>query len=197
MSILRWGPVRQVGYIVRDIEKAMKDWIHIGVGPWFGLEKIPVTNFQYMGKPSAMSMSAAVTFAGYIEIELISPTNDAPSLYRDFLGSGREGIQHISHWVGLDEFDVKSKMLFERGYIIGQSGEIGENSRFAYFIQPNDKQPGTIIEMSEMDESKEAFMKQLADICANWDASDPIRYTKATDAGAKMWRLDALSDLKQ
>ena len=29
----RFGPVRQVGYVVRDIEAAMRHWVALGVGP--------------------------------------------------------------------------------------------------------------------------------------------------------------------
>ena len=31
-----FGPVRQNGYVVRDIEKAMTHWVEVmGVGPWY------------------------------------------------------------------------------------------------------------------------------------------------------------------
>ena len=31
-----FGPMRQVGIVVRDIEKAMRHWVEVcGVGPWF------------------------------------------------------------------------------------------------------------------------------------------------------------------
>ena len=34
MSLL-FGPLRQMGYVVRDIEGAMRHWIDVcGVGPW-------------------------------------------------------------------------------------------------------------------------------------------------------------------
>ena len=171
MSILKLGPVRQVGYVVKDIEKAMQEWLNLGVGPWFYAHKVPVENFQYMGKPYDLDMSIALTNSGYIQVELIRQNNDAPSLYRDFLRTAGEGIQHVSHWV--DDFDQKSKILLDLGYIIGHSGNIGKNSRFAYFV--NEKLPGTILEVSEMSGSKEKFFKIIAEKCMNWDGSKPIR----------------------
>ena len=34
-----FGPMRQVGIVVRDIEKAMHHWAEVcGVGPWFYAE---------------------------------------------------------------------------------------------------------------------------------------------------------------
>ncbi|MFC1886108.1 VOC family protein [Thermodesulfobacteriota bacterium] len=171
MSTLKLGPVRQVGYVVKDIEKAMPEWLNLGVGPWFFTQKVPVENFQYMGKPSNLDMSIALTNSGYVQVELIQQNNDAPSLYRDFLETAGEGIQHVSHWV--EDFDEKSKILLDLGYIIGHSGNIGPNGRFAYFI--NGKLPGTIIEVSEMSGRKGKYFKKIADKCMDWDGTDPIR----------------------
>ena len=171
MGILKLGPVRQVGYVVKDIEKAMQEWVRLGVGPWFYTEKVPVEDFQYMGKPYDLNMSVALTHSGYIQVELIQQRNDAPSLYRDFLETRAEGIQHVSHWV--EDFDEKSEILIDLGYIIGHSGNIGPNGRFAYFVK--DRLPGTILEVSEVSGFKGEFFEAIADICTNWDGSDPIR----------------------
>ena len=51
MSLL-FGPLRQMGYVVRDIEGAMRHWIDVcGVGPWFYAERLPLTAFSYRGGP--------------------------------------------------------------------------------------------------------------------------------------------------
>lgn len=171
MSMLKLGPVRQVGYVVKDIEKAMLEWLHLGVGPWFYTGKVPVENFQYRGKPYDLDMSVALTHSGYIQVELIQQRNEAPSLYRDFLETVGEGIQHVSHWV--EDFEEKSGMLLDLGYSVGHCGNIGPNGRFAYFV--NATLPGTILEVSEVSGFKGELFKQIADICANWDGSDPIR----------------------
>ena len=37
-----FGPMRQVGIVVRDIEKAIRHWVEVcGVGPWFYAEQLP------------------------------------------------------------------------------------------------------------------------------------------------------------
>ncbi|MBI4768237.1 MAG: VOC family protein [Deltaproteobacteria bacterium] len=172
MSALKLGPVRQVGYVVKDIEKGIQEWLNLGVGPWFYAEKVSVQDFQYMGKSSDMQMSVALSNSGYMQIELIQQRDETPSLYRDFLQTCGEGIHHVSHWV--EDFDEKSKTLFDLGYTIGHSGNIGrKNGRFAYFL--NEKLPGTIIEISEMSGFKEKYFKSIAETCLDWDGSDPIR----------------------
>src|SRR5215472_3282264 len=35
--------LRQMGFVVRDIDKAMRHWVEVcGVGPWFVAEKLPL-----------------------------------------------------------------------------------------------------------------------------------------------------------
>ena len=46
-----FGPMRQIGYVVRDIEKAMRHWVEVNqVGPWFYTERFVVDEFWYRGK---------------------------------------------------------------------------------------------------------------------------------------------------
>ena len=35
-----FGPLRQMGFVVRDIDKAMRHWIEVcGIGPWYIAEE--------------------------------------------------------------------------------------------------------------------------------------------------------------
>ncbi|MGE0418981.1 MAG: VOC family protein, partial [Acetobacteraceae bacterium] len=46
-----FGPLRQMGIVVRDIEAAMKQWVEVcGVGPWFYADRLAVTGFTYGGQ---------------------------------------------------------------------------------------------------------------------------------------------------
>ena len=46
-----FGPLRQMGYVVPDVEFAMKHWIEgCGVGPWFYAERLSLTSFSYGGR---------------------------------------------------------------------------------------------------------------------------------------------------
>ena len=45
-----FGPMRQVGIVVRDIDKAMRHWVEVcGVGPWFYAEQLPMTSSATRG----------------------------------------------------------------------------------------------------------------------------------------------------
>ena len=100
-----FGGVIQNGYVVRNIEAAMRHWIDVlGVGPWFYIDHLPVADFQYKGQPSPVDISLALANSGTLQIELIQQRNDAPSLYRDFLQAGHEGLQHLGY--GTREFET-------------------------------------------------------------------------------------------
>jgi hypothetical protein len=78
-----FGGVIQNGYVVRNIEAAMRHWIDVlGVGPWFYIDHLPVADFQYKGQPSPVDVSLALANSGTLQIELIQQRNDAPSLYQ-------------------------------------------------------------------------------------------------------------------
>ena len=90
-----FGPMRQVGIVVRDIEKAMRHWVEVcGIGPWFYAEQLPLTEFRYKGRVYDLKMSVALANSGDVQLELIQQRCDSPSLYRDFLAGGHEGMQH-------------------------------------------------------------------------------------------------------
>jgi Glyoxalase/Bleomycin resistance protein/Dioxygenase superfamily len=60
-----FGAITQNGYVVRDIEAAMRHWIDVlGVGPWFYVERAPIEDFQYRGKPSPVEVSIALANSG-------------------------------------------------------------------------------------------------------------------------------------
>ncbi len=53
-------------------------------------------------------------------------------MYKEFLESGREGLQHISYWTR--EYQALYDRALSLGYKVGHEGQIGgEKGRFAYF----------------------------------------------------------------
>ena len=119
-----FGPIRQNGYVVRDVEAAMKHWTEaLGVGPFFYFERVPIEDFRYQGEPSPIEVSIALANSGPLQIELIQQRNDAPSMYRDFLQAGHEGLQHVAYWTR--DFDADLERALAGGYPIGHSGQVG------------------------------------------------------------------------
>ena len=169
---LRFGPIRQNGYVVNDIDAALDHWTRVlGVGPFFYFERVPIEDFRHRGEPSAVEASIALANWGDLQIELIQQRNDAPSMYREFLEAGREGLQHVACWY--DDLDGVLKEVAERGIAIGQSGTIGERGRFVYL--DTEAHPGTVVELSEISGAKGRFFDHVRQSAAQWDGTDPIR----------------------
>lgn len=169
-----FGAVRQVGYVVRDIESAMDHWVKLGVGPWFYKENVGSTEFSYYGKPSRIpKVSIALANSGDLQIELVQQRDDAPSLYLDTLARNGEGAQHLAYWTE-HRFEEICAQLKALGYIEGHAGRMGTTrGPYAYFVHPD--VPSLMIEVSDSSGGKTAYFKQVREAALDWDGKDPIR----------------------
>ena len=167
-----FGSMRQVGIVVRDIEAAMHHWVSVcGVGPWFYVDKLEVTSFTYRGEHhDDVHLSIALANSGDVQLELIQQRCDRPTMYRDFLAAGREGMQHWSSWP--DNYDDICTRALASGYTIGQEGN-APRGRFVYFW--NEGHPGTVIEMAEMTPMRQRIFDGVRLAAVGWDGTDPIR----------------------
>ena len=170
-----FGAIRQNGYVVRDIEAALDHWTNVlGVGPFFYMEQVKIDDLRYRGQPTNAQASIALANSGELQIELIQLRNDAPSMWRDFLEAGHEGLQHFAYWMDTPAaMDAALERAAALGYEIGQSGTVGENGRFVYLC--TEAHPGTVVELSEACGWKAEFFRKVARAAENWDGSDPIR----------------------
>ncbi|HSW11847.1 MAG TPA: VOC family protein [Solimonas sp.] len=132
-----FGPVRQLGYVVADLDRAVRAWsTQFGVGPWMRFRNVSLLS-TFRGQPSTPLIDLALGYRGDVQIELIQQRNDAPSPYRAFIDAGREGLHHIAflserveedlqraHAQGL-ELACDIRMPSGR-YVYLQSPELGE-----------------------------------------------------------------------
>jgi hypothetical protein len=168
-----FGAIRQNGYVVRDVRAAMDHWVTVmGVGPWFYFDRVRIDYFRHRGTESDVELSIALANSGDLQIELIQQRNAAPSMYREFLQSGHEGLQHVAYW------STDYQALYDRalalGYRVGHEGQIGgAQGRFAYF--DTQRHPGTVIELSDVSGPKGTFFELVRQASLDWDGSTPIR----------------------
>jgi len=166
------GQIRQLGYVVPDIEAAMAYWSQtLGVGPWFYNPRVPIVNYRYDGQPYEPHNSVALANSGYVQVELIQTRNEVPSMYRDFQQAGRTGLQHVAYWT--DDYDGDLQRLLRQGFKPKMSGEVGERGRFIYF--DTEYHPGTVIELSEVAGPKGRMFEQIRAAAEGWDGSEPVR----------------------
>ena len=166
------GPIRQNGYVVRDIEAAMDHWMDLhGVGPWFLIERVKLDWFRHRGEDSKPHLSIALANSGDFQIELIQQHDDAPTLYREFLDAGHEGLQHVAYWS--TRYPSLLDEMLAAGYPMGHEGQIGgEDGRFAYF--DCGLHPGGVIEISDVSGNKGRFFEAVRKAAANWNGDRTI-----------------------
>ena len=166
------GEIRQLGYVVKDIEAAMDHWSRVlGVGPWFYNPRVPIVNYRYRGESHEPHNSVALANSGFVQVELIQTRNDVPSMYRDFMNAGRTGLQHVAYWT--EQYDADLARLTAQGFKPVMSGEVGERGRFVYF--DTEYHPGAVIELSEVAGPKGKMFRMIREASEGWDGRDPVR----------------------
>jgi Glyoxalase/Bleomycin resistance protein/Dioxygenase superfamily len=166
------GPIRQMAFVVADIEAAMFHWTSImGIGPFFYIRKVPTESFRFRNASSPIELSIALSQSGPMQIELIQQRNAAPSLFGEFRQLGLEGLHHVAFWTS--NFDEELKRFVARGFRVVQTAQSGPDGRNAFFDKEH--HPGTVIELSETSGAKGRFFQYIASCAADWDGTDPIR----------------------
>jgi len=86
----------------------MTSWIDkLKVGPWFLLDHFTGTDPKYRGRDSTADVSLAMSFAGHMNIELIQPNDDAPSVYQEWIARRGYGFHHWGRATSNFERDIE------------------------------------------------------------------------------------------
>lgn len=85
-------PIDQVGLVVRSVKTAVAAYEPL-FGPFVILDNGPF-DAVYRNKPERAHLIVAFGRSGSLEIELVEWV-DGPTPHRDFIQSGREGLQHL------------------------------------------------------------------------------------------------------
>jgi hypothetical protein len=164
------GPVRQNGYVVRDLAKAVDAWLEIGVGPWLLLPHLAQKGSVYRGQPTEPVASFAFANSGELQLELIEQEDDSPSIYREFLEAGGEGFHHLAWWV--EDFDEASRAAGDAWSVV-HAGDTGGLAQFAYYDAGG--VTSTVIEVMELTDATRWLATTVRDASVDWDGSDPVR----------------------
>lgn len=167
-----FGPVRQLGYVVADMDKAMAHWTEVlGIGPFFCFSTVGMHDVTYNGRPCEVALSIALANDGDMQIELIQQLNDVPSIYSDRLRTHGEILHHTSAWT--TTFDSDLQRIEAQGARLVQSGWIGKN-RFAYFDTAG-AYPSTTMELYDVTGGPTKLNTKVRDAAMTWDGTDPVR----------------------
>ena len=73
------GPIRQTGYIVRDLDQAIGRWCALGIGPWF-----TIRNLEQHGQPNLLIDVASKVAHDFYNREGVEVSNARGDTWRTF-----------------------------------------------------------------------------------------------------------------
>jgi len=131
-GVLGTNIVTQIGFIVKDInvtKKRFAEFLGLPESEYVVTDEIEKTQSEYNGQPCPATAKLAFLKVGdTLDIELIEP-DEKPSVWREFLETNGEGVQHIAFFVK----DTKQKIaaLDKLGMKLVQKGEY-TGGRYSY-----------------------------------------------------------------
>lgn len=167
-----FGTPHQLGYVVRDINRAMHHWAEVmRIGPFYYQEHMLVSAFSFRGNSTEIDVSIAVAYSGALQIELIQPHGDGNSLFHEFLAAGHEGLHHLGYLTADLSRDLH--LASEAGLQLAQHGTLPRGSQFAFF-EPGGV-PGTAIEIFSPSQNSLGVLQMIRTEAGHWDGSGPTR----------------------
>ena len=172
MGLSAIGPVMQIAFVPTDFDAALHYWTQrMGVGPFFLIENIKLEDMRYLGAPSDCVFSIALAYWGDMQIELIRPENDAPSIYNGAYGVSGDVLHHVCI---LTEDIGHARLYAERaGAKLLVEAKVGADGAVIYVDSGNG--PGSIVEILQPASGSDALFTMIKDAARHWDGSDPIR----------------------
>ena len=121
----------QIGVVVRDMDKAIERFTHLGLGPFKSFTPPADAISFFRGKRiiPAENLRIMSTEMGNIQLEVIQPVKGA-SPHKEFLDAKGEGIQHLAFWV--DDLDAEVESLNKKGAITLFRSEMKSEGVVAY-----------------------------------------------------------------
>jgi methylmalonyl-CoA/ethylmalonyl-CoA epimerase len=108
-----FSKIDHMGFLVRDLDKAIKYFESLGIGPFQEIEMETIVYREMYGKPADWKLRAAVVkIDPGVKIELIQPLEKA-DLLQNFLDEKGEGINHVAFAV--EDLDKEVAELRRRG----------------------------------------------------------------------------------
>lgn len=148
---IKIGTLNQVGLIVKDIQKTVKDyWNILGIGPHVIVTVEPVEGYEmnYKGRKTRYKFKASFCQVGSVELEFLQSL-EGPNMYEDYLRNHGEGAHHLQSLAkSVDEVAKNIEIMEGKGFPLLMGGRYRDEVSFAYIDTVKDLK--TIWELVKM-----------------------------------------------
>lgn len=154
-----FGAVRQIAFVVDDIDHAIELWQKQGVGPFLVTRRVdPLTNAFYRGaKAAPVAVDIAFAYIGKMQLELIRLHGTTPSLYQEARERGMTGVHHYA--VCVDDFPQVYLQAVADGFVPIVDAGIDGLARMSYLESPD---ASFIVEMIEWNRLTRPYFDAIA-----------------------------------
>jgi len=167
------GEPHHYAYVVEDIEATVNRLVdHLGAGPFFVVERVPLENVRSRGEPAAFVHNSAFGACGGGVIELMEALRLAPKRVEMGFSRPRPGIHHVAYAVPPTQVADVRRHLDERGlpqYLSAQLGEVDSTLHDASAVLGHD------IEIHVDSEGLRGFFEMVRGSAEGWDGSERLR----------------------
>ena len=170
-TIAALGEIMQLAFVPEDFDAAVAHWTQtMGVGPFFLIEGIHLDGMKYRGKPTEAVFDLALAYWGDIQIELIRPRDEHPSIYRGEYARVGNGLHHVC--ILVDDIAEARRVCAEAGAEVVIEGTFG-TSQVIYVDAGGG--PGTLVEILQQAKDGPDLFGMIKAAGIGWDGSEPLR----------------------
>lgn len=170
MKTQPFGPIRQIAWVVRDLEASVANWLRVsGVGPWTCFRNVAMAGIHH-GVAVQVRMHVALGYQEGMEIELIEDLGGASSPYRAVSGAPLIGMHHVA-WFS-EDVGADTARGQARGMCVCFEAR-NEVTRVAYLEGP--REPKLLYEFIEMNAVMRAGFDTRLAAARAWQGDNPVQ----------------------
>jgi len=170
MSDATFGPIRQIAWIVPDLEQSVANWVRASaIAPWTCFRNVALSG-TLRGVATTVRMHVALGYQDGMEIELIEDLGGAPSPYRAADGRPLIGMHHVARFsedVGAQVARAEARglrLLFAAANAV---------TRVAYLEDPAER--GLLLEFIEMNPVMRAGLEARLAAARSYRGGEPVQ----------------------
>ncbi len=167
------GGVIQTAFVVEEIHASIAHFQRdCAAGPFFLLDHFLGDGQVYRGAQSTADVAIAMGFVGHMQIELIQPLDDNPSVYRDTIEERGYGFHHFG--VACEDVDGAMADYLARGYTLAFKAAVPTGGSVAYLEGGSSAAPG-FLELIPATAGMDTHFTAMWQAAQGWDGTDPVR----------------------
>lgn len=140
-----FSKIAHISVVVRDIEKAVRFYEALGIGPFVSPANHEFPTRSYKGKELKSILVIKEAQIGSVILQIVEHI-EGDCVAKDFLDRKGEGVYHLGFLV--DNVDSEEEKILRSGIEVLQRGRRNDDSGYAYFDTESDA--GVILEIKQL-----------------------------------------------